>query len=135
MKSNIRNIALCFAILSILFLGQINIGFLSLRNVFAAIFLFIVVLKQKKFSVFLMRKLAIQSLGEIPSVKEESIAWIINDVLSLYPRYNKRYQLDKLLKEYNLSIYFTIKQILSSCGIRQGLRCLIKYYYPVALIK
>lgn len=86
-------------------------------------------------SMFLMRKLAIDSLAEYVELHSDMNRWIIDDVLSLYPRYNNNHQLDELLSEYHLKKFFMPYKILRYCGLRKGLRHMLKYYYPTSLIK
>ena len=81
-------------------------------------------------SMLTLRKLVMDVLSRHPELKSQTYKWLITNVATLYPRYNNGNFLTELLKEYDLWKYFTIKNILTHCGVLNGIKIIAKLYYP-----
>ena len=81
-------------------------------------------------SIINIRKLVLGVLSRHPELNNETNHWLITNVASLYPRYNKGNFLTNLLKEYDMWKYFSLSNIITYCGLLKGIKICAKLYYP-----
>ena len=63
-------------------------------------------------SMIRLRVVALEILEKYPRLRKDMYNWLLSDLNILYPKYNKKGQLDKIVEQYGLSNYLKLRQLL-----------------------